>query len=134
LKYLLDANVCVNCLRKKGNPLVQSRLGTQSPTEVALCSIVIGELRFGAEQSANPVKHHSQVDAFIAQFVSLPFDDVAARIYGQIRYALESAGKAIGPNDTQIAIALAHNLILVTHNTSEFSRVPGLSLEDWQIP
>ena len=104
-------------------------------TDIAICSIVVGELRFGAEKSANPSKHHSEVDAFATQLISLPFDDLAARIYGRIRHTLGSAGQSIGPNDTQIAaIALVHNLILVTHNISEFSRVPGLGLEDWQIP
>jgi tRNA(fMet)-specific endonuclease VapC len=95
----------------------------------------VAELRFGAESSANPAKHHAQVDTFVAQYISLTFDDVAARVYGQIRHVLESAGKAIGLNDTLIAaIAIVHNLILVTHNTGEFNRVAGLSLEDWQIP
>src|SRR5579872_5117087 len=71
----------------------------------------------------------------ITLLLSLPFEDVAARIYGQIRHALRAAGQAIGLNNTMIAaIGLVHNLIVVTHNTSEFSRVPGLSLEDWQIP
>jgi tRNA(fMet)-specific endonuclease VapC len=135
VKYLLDTNTCVDCLRKKGNPLVQTRLGTHPPSDIALCSIVVAELRFGAEKSANPAKHHAQVDTFVSQFVSLSFDDVAARNYGQIRHTLESLGQAIGDNDTLIAaIAVANNLILVTHNTREFSRVAGLVLEDWQIP
>jgi tRNA(fMet)-specific endonuclease VapC len=67
--------------------------------------------------------------------VSLPLENLAARVFGQIRRSLELAGQAIGPYDTMIgAIALVHNLILVTHNTAEFSRINGISLEDWQIP
>ena len=67
------------------------------------------------------------------QFVSLPFDDRAAEEYGKVRAHLTALGTPIGPNDLMIAaIALANQLTLVTHNTAEFSRVPGLTLEDWQ--
>ena len=63
----------------------------------------------------------------------MPFDDRAADEYGRIRAHLAGLGMLIGPNDLLIAsIALANGLILVTHNTAEFSRVPGLKLEDWQ--
>ncbi len=66
-------------------------------------------------------------------FVSLFFDDVAATIYGRIRAELAASGTPIGPYDLQIAaIAMANNLILVTHNTKEFSRVNRLQIEDWE--
>ena len=65
---------------------------------------------------------------------SFPFDDHAAELYGRIRYELETKGQVIGPMGLLIAsIALANNLVLVTHNTAEFSRLPDLSLEDWTI-
>lgn len=97
--------------------------------------MVLGELRYGAERSAAPAREHALIDAFTAPYLSLPFDDAAARIYAEIRAILAAAGTPIGPYDFQIAaIALAHDLILVTHNTKEFSRVPGLNLEDWEIP
>ena len=67
------------------------------------------------------------------QFDSLPFDDAAAEAYGRLRAELARRGMPIGPNDLMIAaIALAYGFTLVTHNTSEFSRVPGLRLEDWE--
>jgi tRNA(fMet)-specific endonuclease VapC len=67
------------------------------------------------------------------RFGSLPFDDRAAEEYGKLRAHLMALGSPIGPNDLMIAsIALANQLTLVTHNTTEFSRVPGLVLEDWQ--
>jgi len=76
----------------------------------------------------------SNQQRFLAAFVSLPFDDRAADAYGRIRAALASAGTPIGPNDLLIAsIAEANGVMLVTHNTSEFSRVPGLSLDDWEV-
>lgn len=133
--YLLDTNACIDCLRKKGNPLVPARLATHPTADVVLCAVVVAELRYGAESSADPAKEHSKIDAFIAPYTSLPFDDVAARLFGEIRHTLLSSGKPIGPLDTMIAaIALAHGLTLVTHNTAEFSRVTGLTLEDWQTP
>jgi tRNA(fMet)-specific endonuclease VapC len=65
----------------------------------------------------------------------LPFDDRAATAYGTLRARLESGGASIGPNDLMIAaIALASGLVLVTHNSAEFGRVPGLQAEDWQLP
>ena len=75
----------------------------------------------------------SHVQVFCRQFQSLPFDDRAADEYGRIRAHLAGLGTLIGPNDLLIAsIALANGLILVSHNTREFSRVPGLKLDDWQ--
>lgn len=69
------------------------------------------------------------------QFQSIPFDDHAAEHYGSIRAHLANAGTPIGPNDLFIAaLARAKDLTLVSNNTAEFSRVPGLKLEDWQIP
>jgi tRNA(fMet)-specific endonuclease VapC len=135
MKYLLDTNACVHNLRKKGSALVKARLGSHPPADIVLCSIVVGELRYGAEGATDPLKEHAKVDAFVAQFVSLSFDDDAASIYGRIRHDLESRGLPIGANDLLVAaIALAHDLTLVTHNTSEFSRITGLKLEDWEIP
>ena len=115
------------------NALLLQRFGQHSAADIALWGVVVGELRFGAERSADPSKQHAQVDVFVQQFVSLESDDVTAHKFGQIGHFLESKGMAIGPFDTQIAAAaLVHNLILVTHNTAEFSRVPGLTLEDWE--
>ena len=65
--------------------------------------------------------------------MSLPFDDPAAAVYGRVRHELETGGHVIGPNDLMIAaIALVHNLTLVTHNTGEFTRITGLQIADWQ--
>lgn len=65
----------------------------------------------------------------------LAYDASSADEYGKLRHHLSSLGQNIGPNDTMIAAsALDRGLILITHNTAEFSRVPGIQLEDWQIP
>jgi tRNA(fMet)-specific endonuclease VapC len=75
------------------------------------------------------------IDQLRKRHVSLPFDDAAGAEYAHLRSILSDSGQMIGPNDAMIAaIALANQLTLVTHNTSEFSRVPGVTVEDWQIP
>lgn len=130
MTYSLDSNVCIIYLNGK-SPQVRQRLNSTPVAEIFLCSVVKGELFYGARRSNNPVKSLQIQQQFLSQFVSLPFDDAAAVIYGEIRAALAQAGTPIGSNDLQIAaIALAKNLTLVTHNTREFSRVQGLKLED----
>lgn len=101
-------------------------------TEVGLCSVVKAELPHGARRSDGVAENLSQLTRFFEPFASLAFDDRAAEHYGLIRADLERAGNLIGPNDLLIAaIALAHDLTLVTANTGEFCRVAGLKVEDW---
>jgi tRNA(fMet)-specific endonuclease VapC len=133
MKFLLDTNACIVHLRGKNAGNVTTHLAASSPGVVALCSVVKAELLYGAERSANPANNHAQLQHFFASFPSLPFDDSAANAYGRLRAHLEAQGTPIGPNDLMIAsTALSRRLILVTHNTAEFSRVPGLQIEDWQ--
>lgn len=134
MKYLLDSNAWIGWLRQNRPNLVR-RIQQESPADLVLCSVVVGELIYGAERSgpAHRVNNLARVEQLRRQFVSLPFDDRAAREYGQLRAHLVSLGTPIGPNDSLIAaIALASGVTLVTHNTAEFSRVPGLPLEDWE--
>jgi tRNA(fMet)-specific endonuclease VapC len=99
-----------------------------------LCSVVVGELLFGALRSRDVARNLAQVRTFVSGLRSLPFDDRAADEYATIRANLAAKGTQIGPNDLLIAaIALANGLTLVTHNTAEFSRVVGLNLDDWQV-
>ena len=130
--YLLDTNTCIVYLNGR-NLSLRRRLESQPPYDIAVCSIVKGELFYGARKTANPARTLAQQQEFVNRFVSLPFDDTAANLFGIIRAQLETRGTPIGPYDLQIAaIALANNLILVTHNTREFSRVEGLEIEDWE--
>jgi len=130
--YLLDSNTCIAYLNGKA-PAVLRRLNQTPSADVSVCSVVKAELYFGAKRSSNPQSERLKLDQFFAPYVSLPFDDRAADLYGDIRAHLVSLGNTIGPNDLLIAaIAHSHNLVLVTHNTQEFSRVPGLQIEDWE--
>jgi tRNA(fMet)-specific endonuclease VapC len=133
VRYLLDTNTCVGLLRSPGNVYVRTRVAAASPADVTLCSVVRGELLYGALRSRDVAKNLTQLSAFFTNFASLPFDDTAADHYGDIRAALTRAGTTIGPNDLMIAaIARANGLTLVSHNIAEFSRVTGLTCEDWE--
>ena len=97
--------------------------------------MVKAELYYGARQSARAATNGAKVDACVRPFLSLPFDDAAAEVGARARHHVEAQGAPSGLYDLQIAaIALANNLTLVTHNTSEFSRVPGLVLDDGEVP
>lgn len=107
--FLLDTNVWVVYLRGK-SPLVRQRLAAQYPHEIALCSVVLGELLYGTLCSANPVNNRAGVFALIKPYVCLAYDEAAADQYASLRRLLEKAGTPIGPYDLQIAaIALANN-------------------------
>ena len=133
MTHLLDTNACFDYLRRGSASRVATHLAARPPGSVALCSVVVVELLFGALRSRDPIKVETQVRSFCLGFPSLPFEDAAAGQYAQIRNDLTTKGEIIGPNNLLIAaIALPNQLTLVTHNTREFSRVVGLALEDWQ--
>lgn len=131
--YLLDTNVCVRYLNGK-SLAIRQRLRSTNIADVAVCSVVKGELFYGAMKSNDFEITFAKQQNFLKSFISLPFDDDAAIIYGRIYAELSAKGTIIGSNDLQIAaIAMANDLILVTHNVREFSRVNGLKFEDWEV-
>jgi tRNA(fMet)-specific endonuclease VapC len=89
-------------------------------------------LIYGVHKSSDPDKNHKTLRDFISSFEVLQWTEADANSAGKIRAGLEKIGKSIGPFDLQIAgQAMAHNLILVTNNEKEFSRVKGLKIENW---
>ena len=132
MTYLLDTNFCIELLNQKES-FAASKLALVSPQDIRLCSVVKAELYHGAYKSGRE-SNLKLIRSFFSLFERLAFDDHSAEIYGTLRTTLEKSGNIIGPNDLLIAsIALANNVTLITRNTSEFSRVPKLSLEDWQV-
>ena len=132
MTYLLDTNTCIKYLNGTSEK-IRNNLGSKQPEEIEVCSIVKGELFYGALKSAKPEKNLNKVRKFLDCFLSLPFDDNASEKYGEIRAKLEKAGTPIGPNDVFIAaIAASNDKTLVTNNTREFYRVEGIKLEDWE--
>jgi tRNA(fMet)-specific endonuclease VapC len=132
--YLLDTNVCI-ALIKNTNSLVRSRFqkASRAGGRVYVPSVVTFELWYGVANSARIAFNRERLETFLSGLVTvLPFDDNDALVAGSIRATLEISGKIIGPYDLLIAgQALARQLTLVTANVSEFSRVKGLSWQDW---
>ena len=132
MNYLLDTNACIALLNRTSSPLID-RFRTIPPSRVRLCSVVKMELLAGARKSSNPAANLQKLRRFFGPIKSLPFDDGCAEQAGSIRAELERLGTPIGPMDTLIAgIALHYEVTLVSRNLQEFSRVPGLSLENWE--
>lgn len=134
MTYLFDSNTCIFLLNNS-SPTLSARLQTVDPGDIALCSVVLAELTFGAYRSNRVADNLRLLQKFVAPYRSLGFDDRCVDSYGRIRSDLAQSGTPIGPMDLLIAsIAITHNLTLVTNNTAGFHRVVGLSLEDWTIP
>jgi tRNA(fMet)-specific endonuclease VapC len=130
MQYLLDANAIIALLNDTTSPIAR-RVRRHAPREFGVSAVVIHELYYGAFKSQRVEQNVARVDAL--QFSVLEFDEEDARQAGQIRAHLASKGTPIGPYDVLIAgQAIARELTLVTHNTSEFQRVPGLTVEDWK--
>ena len=130
-RYLLDSNIWIYAMNGR-HPEVREKLESLALDSVFLSDVVLGELAFGWENSAKPAVTKRKVEHFLSHFSALPTDAMTAKIYGQLRQALQARGTPIGMNDFWIAAqALAYKMTLVTHNTREFERVPGLKIEDW---
>jgi tRNA(fMet)-specific endonuclease VapC len=130
MKYLLDTNTCVYAIKRFAT--VIERLQALSPDDLGVTVISLAELWFGARKSSRPERTRASIDAFLRPFEIVPLDRDAAESYAEIRLRLERAGRPIGERDLLIAaIARSRRLTFVTHNVSEFARVPGLLVEDW---
>ena len=131
MRYLLDTNTIIFAL-KDAEGRSALRIGEVAHDEVVICSVVEAELYHGATKYGRPPRRKAALDAFLQPFQSLPFDSACVPEYARIREHLESQGSSIGANDLLIAaIALTHGLTVITNNTAEFKRVPGLRVEDW---
>ena len=130
--YLLDTNTCIRYLNPGDNP-VRRMMESKRREDIAVCSIVLCELYFGAYKSSRREANLSLLDIFFSQIQCLEFTLETARQYGLIRLELEQKGTPIGAYDLLIAAhALSWQATLVTHNTREFARVANLQLEDWE--
>jgi len=131
VRYLLDTNAVIHSIR--GRPeAVRTRVDAEGPDRVAVSAVTVAELWYGAEKSERS-NRHDLFEAFLAPYEILPFDEEAGREHGRLRHQLRHA--PIGERDLFIAaIARVAGLTVVTANTREFERVPGLAVEDWSAP
>jgi len=131
MKYMLDTDTCITLIRQR-SPRLLEKIVAFMPGELGLSVITVAELHYGAEHSLYREQNRAALAQFLLPFDIADFDHAAALTYGSVRANLESKGPPISSMDTLIAAhALALKVTLVTHNPSEFQRVPGLEVEDW---
>ena len=131
--YLLDTNICIYVL-KNTYPSLTRKVFSFSPSQIAMSSVTIYELEYGAAKSNWGERTRHLLGQFIAPFTILPFNSDDAVTAGKIRAFLEKQGNIIGPYDYQIAAqGVTKGLTVVTHNVREFERIPGIILEDWVV-
>jgi tRNA(fMet)-specific endonuclease VapC len=134
MPWLLDTNAWIYYLKNANSPIAE-RIRRHAPAEIKVCSVVRAELLHGAMKYGVPERRLAIVADTLAPYESFPFDDAAAIHYASIRHQLEQSGNIIGSYDLMIAaICVSQNCVLVTSNTREFSRIPGLLTEDWTAP
>jgi tRNA(fMet)-specific endonuclease VapC len=130
MRFLLDANTISDLVRHTHGRAAQ-RLQRAGEAQVCTSIIVAAELRYGASKKGSPALT-ARVDAALDVLDIQPFEAPADEIYRALRAGLEKTGRPISGNDMLIAAhALALGLTLVTDNEREFSRVDGLTCENW---
>jgi tRNA(fMet)-specific endonuclease VapC len=128
--FAFDSNAVIHALKGIGG--VGERIAGVNPSNLAIPAVVAYELEVGTLRAARPEQRRRDLQRFFGAITILPFDGQAADCAAQLRVNLEKLGAQIGPLDTLIAgTVIAHGAILITHNTTEFSRIPGIRIEDW---
>ncbi len=131
MKYMLDTNICIYIIKKSPENVLK-KFKSFEIGDISISSITLAELMYGVHKSLHQHKNKTALEEFISPLEIMSFDDNAAAHYGEIRACLEKKGTPIGSLDMMIAAhAQCLNLMLVTNNKKEFSRVPHLKIEDW---
>ena len=131
MKFLLDTNICIYLIKRKP-PQVLKKFQTFKVNDLGLSAITLAELEFGVQLSRYPEKNQEALNEFVTPLEIIPFDDLAAVSYGEIRAYLQKRGINIGAMDMLIAAqAKSLSIPLVTNGLKEFKRIPGLRLENW---
>jgi tRNA(fMet)-specific endonuclease VapC len=132
MRYLLDTNTCIYII-KRSPPDVYDRFKQLHVGDVGVSAITYCELQFGVAKSSRPEENQRALTEFLGPLEVCDFPSAAAIVFGQIRAHLQGAGTPIGNYDLLIASHAVHEgFTLVTNNTKEFNRVPGLKIENWQ--
>ena len=129
-KYLLDTNIVIYVMKKR--PVEVMSIFNENANRMAISAITFSELQHGAEKSTRVTENLNAIEEFTSLIDILPYTAKASMHYGNIRAGLEKMGQTIGVDDLHIAAhARSEGLVLVTNNMNEFTRVPGLLLENW---
>jgi len=134
--WLLDTDTLAYLInRSPGSERIRRRLSGRSPGEVRLSAVTLSEVHYGLARSEVSLERREALTELIGLFHVEDYPAAAAQDYGEIRAALERAGRRIGPYDLMIAAHARHiRATLVTNNGREFRRVPGLSVQNWLKP
>jgi len=128
-RFMLDADTVSYGIRGEGQ--VGTRVLQHRPSELCISAITLAELKFGAEAKRSH-KLNRSIRSFIKDVAVIAFDEAAADRFALVAAALARRGEPIGALDTLVAAhALSLGLTVVTNNTKHFSRVPGLTVENW---
>jgi tRNA(fMet)-specific endonuclease VapC len=132
MKFLLDTNICSAHMRR---PAHLAHRFIQYVNQLAIPTIVLGELYAGAYRHSNSSRLLGLIDDLLQEVAVLDFDPACAEEFGRVRGQLLQRGIAVNTVDLMIAsVALVHDLTLITHNTADFQHIPGLRLDDWIKP
>lgn len=127
--FLLDTNIIIAYF--KGNHVVKEKI-ISNIEEIAVSTLVIAELNYGAKASQHPEKNIEKLSRFIDVIRTIPFNLSCAIKFGDIKSKLRAIGKPAGELDTLIAAtAITHKAILVTNNIKHFENIEGLKIENW---
>ncbi|GHV66039.1 twitching motility protein PilT [Bacteroidia bacterium] len=129
MKYLLDTSTCVFFFRDKFN--IAAILKDKGIDNCCISEITLAELRYGAENSQNPLKHHGLIDEFIKRIAVIPITD-SIRVFAEEKVRLRRNGNLVDDFDLLIASsALLHRMVLVTDNVKHFARINSIQIENW---
>lgn len=132
MSFLLDTNICSAHMRRPGG---LAHHFFQHGGGLAIPSVALAELYSGAYRHPDPPRLLRLIDDLLREVRVLDFDAACAEQFGRLQASLHRQGISVSTPDLMIAsVALAHNLTLVTHNTSDFQSIPGLRLADWLAP
>ena len=131
IRYLIDTNICIYIMNKRPIGIIH-KFKLFDVGEIGVSTITVSELQYGVSKSKNRRLNKQRLEEFLFPLEILPYDEIAATIYGDIRVQLEKRGEPIGPLDLLIAAhALSRNLVLLSNNEKEFKRVKNLKVENW---
>ena len=130
-KYLIDTNICIYIMNKRPIGIIH-KFKQFDVGEIGVSTITVSELQYGVVKGKNRRLNKQRVEEFLSPLAIIPYDEIAANTYGDIRHKLEKCGEPIGPLDLLIAAhALSRNLTLITNNEKEFKRVKNLKVKNW---
>jgi tRNA(fMet)-specific endonuclease VapC len=133
MKFMLDTNICIYIIKQKP-PKALKHFSSHSVGDIGISSITLAELQYGVAKSRHIQKNRQALSEFTLPLEIVHFDEKAAESYGEVRAALEKAGRPIGSMDMLIgAHALSLGIALVTNNIKEFRLIKGLRVVDWTM-